>query len=471
MQTLRNTPAQSLQEVYLTLRSEPLTTEDELAAFYRAEMNAVRGGDKVQRLAKGLNQAHGITHFKAFFMGHQGVGKSTELSRLSVQMASKFRVIRFSAIDNLDPNNFRSLDLVLTMMIDITERISQSVEEGGVGRTPSKARLQEIWDWFATEKDIYAYEVATALAVEGGGGVKEDSLWNKVSSLFLQVKGSIKFAGNRKKEIIEYQINRLPSLLKIANHLLDDCNELLKEATGQEWLFIGEDFDKPGIPKDLIEDLFINRSNVFRELRCHMIFTLPLNLFYSSKATDLPFTLDRSFVLPDTPIFNQDHTANPAGRTAVADVLTARMSPNLFEKNQMESLIIASGGNLRDLFSLVNYATDTAELRGATKIADVDTETAVVNLRSAYQRRLGQSPYDVDTVKYADKAKKLLTIYNGDETAQIVDAVMYSLLSSKAVQEFNGKRWFGVHPLVVDILVSQKEIPKPKKGGVPGGTE
>ncbi len=471
MQNLRNTPALSLQEVYLTLRSEPLTTEAELAAFYRAEMNAVRGGDKVQRLARGLNQAHGITYFKAFFMGHQGVGKSTELSRLTVQMANKFRVVRFSAIDNLDPNNFRSLDLVLTMMIDITERIKQPVAAGGAGRTPSAARLQEIWDWFAAEKEVYAYEVSRALTVEGGGGAKEDSLWHKVSNLFLQVKGSIKFAGSRKKETIEYQISRLPSLLRIANHLLDDCNEILKETTGHEWLFVGEDFDKPGIPKDLIEDLFINRANVFRELRCHMIFTLPLNLFYSGKATNLPFTLDRSFVLPDTPVFNQDHTANSVGRKAVEDVLTARMSPDLFEQGQMECLIIASGGNLRDLFSLVNYAADTAELRGASKIDASDAESAVVNLRSSYQRRLGQSPYDMDDVKYDDKAQKLLTIYSGDETAQIADAVMYSLLAAKAVQEFNGKRWFGVHPLVVDILADQKVIARSNAGDVPGGTK
>ncbi len=309
------------------------------------------------------------------------------------------------------------------------------------------------------------------MAIEGGGGVKEDSLWHKVSNLFLQVKGSIKFAGSRKKETIEYQISRLPSLLRIANHLLDDCNEILKEATGHEWLFVGEDFDKPGIPKDLIEDLFINRANVFRELRCHMIFTLPLNLFYSGKATNLPFTLDRSFVLPDTPVFNQDHTANPVGRKAVEDVLTARMLPTLFEQGQMECLIIASGGNLRDLFSLVNYAADTAELRGATKIDTTDAESAVVNLRSSYQRRLGQSPYDMDEVKYDDKAQKLLTIYSGDETAQIADAVMYSLLAAKAVQEFNGKRWFGVHPLVVDILADQKVIARSNTGGVPGGTK
>jgi hypothetical protein len=467
----RTTPAQSISEVYLTLRSDPLTTEAELAAFYREEMNAVRGGDKVQRLAKGLNQAHGITYFKAFFMGHQGVGKSTELSRLRVQMADKFRVIRFSAIDNLDPGNFRSFDLVLTMMIDITERMSWPVEDGGAGKTPPEERLKEVWDWFNTEKNTYEQEIATTLSIEGGAGMKEESLWGKVIGLFAQLKGSIKFAGNRKKEIVEYQLNRLPSLMKIANRLLDDCNQILRETTGHEWLFIGEDFDKPGIPRHLIEDLFINYANIFRDLRSHVIFTLPLNLFYSSKATALPFTTDRSFVLPDTPVFNQDHSINPTGRAALEDVLKARMSLDLFDQDQMKRLIIASGGNLRDLFSLVNDAADTADLRGASTIGASDASAAIINLRSNYQRRLGQSPYDAETITYEDKAKKLLTIYTGNEKAQMADAVMYSLLEAKAVQEFNGQRWFGVHPLVVDILVKQKEILRPDTGDVPGGTE
>jgi hypothetical protein len=123
------------------------------------------------------------------------------------------------------------------------------------------------------------------------------------------------------------------------------------------------------------------------------------------------------------------------------------------------------------LFSLVNDAADTADLRGVNTIGASDAAAAIINLRSNYQRRLGQSPYDAETITYEDKAQKLLTIYNGNEKAQMADAVMYSLLEAKAVQEFNGQRWFGVHPLVVDILVKQKEIPRPETGGVPGGTE
>ncbi len=467
----RTTPAQSIAEVYLTLRSDPLTTEAELKAFYRQEINAVRGGDKVRRLEQGLKRAYGVTYFKSFFMGHQGVGKSTELSRLAVGITEKFRIIRFSAIDNLDPRNFKSLDIILTMMADVAEQTSLPTAEGGAGTAPPEARLREIWDWFATEKDTREQATSAAINIEGGAGIKADSLWGKILGLFATLKSEMKFVSNRKKEVIDYRFNRLPDLVEIANRLLDDCNDLLKKATGHEWLFIGEDFDKPGIPSPVVEDLFINYADVFRKLRVHMIFSLPISLYYSGKAVELPFAGDQSFILPDTPMFYQDHTPNPQGRMALVDVLTARMLPDLFDPDQMSRLIVASGGNLRDLFALVSYAADTADLRAAKTIGINDADSAINNLRSDYERRLGQSPYDSEEIVYQDKADRLVKIYHGEQDAQVADPVVYSLLRSRAVQEFNGTRWFGVHPLVVDILVKQKEIPRPETGGVPGGSE
>jgi hypothetical protein len=115
-----------------------LITEAELLAFYRPEVNAVRGGDKVKRLEQGLKRAYGITHFKAFFMGHQGVGKSTEISRLVAEITQKFRIIRFSAINNLDPRNFKSLDIVLTMMADVAEQTSKPIDQGVLGKLLQK---------------------------------------------------------------------------------------------------------------------------------------------------------------------------------------------------------------------------------------------------------------------------------------------------------------------------------------------
>jgi hypothetical protein len=467
MNPIPTTPAQSLEEIYLTTQPGPLTTEAEIQAFYRDEINAVRGGDRVQRLRLGLIRAHrDRTYFKALFMGHQGSGKSTELSRLVNQITQQFQVLRFSAATTIDPVNFKSLDVIISMMIDVAEQTFARINQA-----PPDYRLREILEWFSVEKIIQTEERSATTSIEGGASIKKDSLWNQVLGLFVNLRGEIKFASNRKKEVIEYRITRINSLIEIFNKLLDDCNDLLRTARKQEWLFIGEDFDRSGIPNDRIEELFINQASIFRDLRTHLIFSLPISLYYSSKAPQLPFADDQSIVLPDTPVFHQDHRPNIEGRAALLAVLTSRIKPELFEDRQIDRLIVASGGNLRDLFSLVNRAADSSQIRSAQTVGESDVTEAIINLRSAYQGRLGQSPYDSDKVTYPDKAERLLKIYNGDPTARITNDVVYSLLRSRAVQEFNGERWFGVHPLVVDILVKQGKIPQSSTGGVPGGTE
>jgi hypothetical protein len=469
---LQTTPAQTLEEVYRTLQPSPLVSKTELDAFYRDEINAVRGGDRMKRMQVGLQQAHrDQLFFKAFFMGHQGVGKSTELSRLLEQVQGQFCAIRFSALSTLNPTSFQPLDVVLAMMADVAEQTSLPIDQGGAGQQPPEARLREIWEWFATEKNITEQSQASALSIEAGSGIKADSPWGMVLGLFATLKGEMKFAVNRKQEVIDYRLSRLDVLIKVANRLLDDCNEMLRSETGKEWIFVGEDFDRGGIPTDRLENLFLTYANIFRDLRTHLVFSLPINLYYSSKAAQLPFPSDQSFVLPDTAVFQRDKTPNQKGRDALAAVLSARMNPSLFAPQQMVRLIVASGGNLRNLFELVNYATVTAIIRSGDKIEQGDADDSILNLRSEYERRLGESPYDTEKVTYPEKAERLMQVYDGGYDAEISDAVIHSLLSARAVQEFNGQRWFGVHPLVVDILVKQKKIARPANSPVPGGLE
>ena len=115
---------------------------------------------------------------------------------------------------------------------------------------------------------------------------------------------------------------------------------------------------------------------------------------------------------------------------------------------------------------MVTQAADNALLRQppGKKIDRPDADSAIDSLRIEYTRRLGDSPYDKDQIAYEDKAKRLVAIYNSDPNAAIPDAVLHSLLRARAVQEFNGKGWFGVHPLVVDILKSQNR-PLPSAAG------
>src|SRR5438132_1483051 len=75
---LQLTRAQTLEQIARTLSPEPLEDAAELNAFYRPDLNTVRGSDLVSEMKIVLKNSFGAIPFKAFLMGHSGVGKSTE---------------------------------------------------------------------------------------------------------------------------------------------------------------------------------------------------------------------------------------------------------------------------------------------------------------------------------------------------------------------------------------------------------
>jgi hypothetical protein len=154
------------------------------------------------------------------------------------------------------------------------------------------------------------------------------------------------------------------------------------------------------------------------------------------------------------------------------------MNVALFAERQDERLIIASGGNLRDLFGLIVEAGTVAELRGGEprQITAPDTDRAINELRREYRDHLGENAFDLQQIKLDEKLMKLSAIYRGQPKADVRDPILYSLLHARAVQEFNGKGWFGVHPLIVDFLATLNdllELEKVREPGtrqLPGGT-
>ena len=174
-------------------------------------------------------------------------------------------------------------------------------------------------------------------------------------------------------------------------------------------------------------------------------------------------------MIHDTPVYDQRHVPHEDGRAAAQSVLTARVAPALFADGQMTRLIVASGGNLRDLFAMVADAGEGARLSNppSTIIGPEDARLAINKMRMDYRRRLGQSPYDALQIPYSEKSARLLAVYNAVPDCNIPDAVLYSLLRGRALQEFNGDGWCGVHPLVVDILKEGQHL-KPED---PGGTD
>ena len=458
-------PATDLDHLYRTLRPEPLIDAEEFRRYYRGQVNEVRGDDTVARLSLKLQQAFRTLSFKAFLMGHPGVGKSTEVSRLLDRVKAQHVGVRLSIATELNPASFKVFDVLLLMLVRLAEEADrmQAVPLEGV---LSEHLVSGIEQWFGTEQVKKSRTETTALGVEAGAGVKGDSLWAGLFGIFASAKAEMKYAADRTTATVAYRLQRLPDLVDLCNRLIDVCSQTMLKKTGQEWLLVVEDLDKTGISPEQLQELFIQYGTVFQNLRVNMIFTIPVWLAYSPEASRLPF---ERHMIHDTPVYDRKHGSHENGRAAVQAVLEARVSPSLFAEGQMTRLIVASGGNLRDLFALVLDAGEGARARNptATEIGPDDAQAAINKMRREYRMKLGQSPYDAHPIPYAEKSARLLAVYGGVSDSDIPDPVLYSLLRGRAIQEFNGDGWFGVHPLVVDILKEQKHL-EPQD---PGGTD
>ena len=108
--------ATDLDDLHRTLRPDPLINLDEFRQYYRGDVNKVRGKDTVARLSLKLQQSFRTSPFKSFLMGHPGVGKSTELTRLLERVKEQHVGVRLSIANELNPASFKIFDVLLLML-------------------------------------------------------------------------------------------------------------------------------------------------------------------------------------------------------------------------------------------------------------------------------------------------------------------------------------------------------------------
>jgi len=458
-------PATTLAQMYRTLSPAPLVGRDALKAFYRPELNEVRGKDEAKRLKLRLDRTDG-PYFHAFLVGQQGAGKSTEISRFVEMIDKDYRVLRLSVVNELNAQTFQPMDVLLLIVFQLAQAVEKLNKETPDRITLPPALLAELLRFFAVEAVSTQSVDSKEAEASAEASVGFPQLWQSFLGLTVKAGGKLKVGYQQETKLVQYRFQMLSTLANLANRFVDECNALLKRFENKQWLVVLEDSDRPGLSGEGLRTVLVGHGELLDKLPLNLLVTIPAWLLYSADAERLPFRQCGQFVLTDTPVFDKQHAANEAGRKALEAVLFARVKRGLFVGRAAELLIVACGGNVRELFAMSLEAADRAALADREVIEEEDVWKAIRQARANYLNRLGSSQEDSDSVPYATLREKLLAVYAMKAECDVRDPALNRLLQTRAILHFNNDYWYGVHPLVVDILKAQGHLEADAPGGV-----
>ena len=374
------------------------------------------------------------------FTGHRGSGKSTELLRLQARLENAgYVVLFFEADDDLDVNDLQYADLLLT----IARHVIGDLSEQGIRLREDL--LREVEGWFSETLYTEAKwrDVERELAAEAALGIGLPEQFPLVAKLLARVTGQIK-TGKAVRSEIRLQLDpQISQLMANLNLMLKDANAKILKRGGKGLVLIIDSLDRV-VYRDLGDGrtthtaLYVEHGEQLCGLDCHVVYTVPISLLYSSRATVVEQIFERIRVLPMIKTHDRDDQPFDEGLSYLRRILDARLDlDTLFAPAAVTFLCEHSGGHPRDLIRMVRQACIYAPENVLRPITLAAVERAFAQLVATYGRMIPEAHYPLLAGVHLAK-----TIRN--------DADHELMLYNLSVLEYvNGQPpWHDVHPAV-----------------------
>ncbi len=387
------------------------------------------------------------------YAGHRGAGKSTELLRLQKYLdENKCFVIYFAANEeDIDPEDTQYTDILLAA----TKNILSALQD----KTDSKAVLNWLHERWEDLRDL----LQTNISLEELSIEKEIPLFAKITTKMRTQPGE--------REKIRELINpHTTTLTKALNEFIQDAKDkVLSEPKYNKLVLIIDNLDRivPIIKPDgrsNHDQIFIDRNEQLKDLDCHLVYTVPISLIYSNRASSLADIYGTSQVLPMIMVQTPENEPYQRGINKVIELLQKRLSEidpgrsiiNIFEDRQsLEMLCLMSGGHVRNLLLLMKEGIKYTTTLPISKRA---LQRSFSELRSTYKHTIVHNEWEA-----------LAKVHQSKE---IVNNQLYrGLLFKRCVLEYRyieaeggSKVWYDIHPLIKGI----KEFQDAYKESYPG---
>jgi len=420
--------AGDLKEIYHLFNPNKALQNDDLENYYvEIDQNETNIEELKTRLELSLETNEPV---KLLFTGHRGSGKTTALNRLvsylNREMEDKFFIVHFSVLDLLDNNDINYTDVLFSIL---TKIIGKCQDEDCNISPPLMERTKK-WGKSITKMEVHEDKL------EGGAGFS-------LPVYFVELLARMKSETTTRQEIREEIQPRVSELINLINDIIAEIERSRKQV-----LVIIDNLEKCDSEKAL--NLFYCHSTQLTQPMCKIIYTFPISLRSSEKFTQIKMNFSDDIMYPNIKVREKDESIaqEPAGRTFMKQIVTKRVSLDLFTPEALEYIIDMSGGVIREYIRIIRDSAVRAITRKKTLI-DKDIVVEVINgLKNSYQAQLSDEDYEV-----------LLKIYKTKEIKR--DEKLVGLLHNLSVLEYkNGRSWCDLNPIVRSILEEKNLLPK-----------
>ncbi len=392
------------------------------------------------------------------YSGHRGVGKSTELLRLREYLeAENFFVVYFAADEqDIEPQDAEYADILFACTRHLVEDIKLE-------------NHNPLLDWMKERWESLRELALTEVSFEGL------SLESQISQ-FAKITANLKAVPDKRREM-RHKINaNTPSLVEALNDFIEVAKTTLPTDRNQGIVVVVDNLDrivevKTADKPSNYDEIYLNRSEMLRGLACHVIYTVPIAMVYSERATRLEDNYDKPDVLPMIMVQNPDGSVNQAGLAKLRELICRRIqlvepklvqtlegavagvkTPPVFDSPEtLERLCLMSGGHVRILMQLIQKAIDWTDTLPITAQA---AKRAIEETRDTYRLTIQEHQWEI------------LANVCHQKRAESNEPHM-RLLLSRCLLEYRYsdeqgtlQTWHNVHPLIEGFKSFQEALAK-----------
>lgn len=363
---------------------------------------------------------------KVLFIGHRGSGKTTELNKLTTEIADRFTPVGFSVMSVIGRTTPEYEDLMLAISTQVIRTCLQNNLLNRPLADPIRRGWEDLRDWWQ--------QVVAGL--EFRPTPSETGIYGEVSTLLGQVEVGVR-QSSVTRDAIKYQINQqMPELIQRLNWVIEQA-----EGDGsRRLLIVVEDLDK--IDLKSATDIFRDHAPTITAPNATMIFTFPLALRHSDHYNTVRLSFPAVHFLPNLATHHADGTPYVEALEALKRLVRLRMEERLIDGDALDLLIHSNGGIPVWLVSLMRSAVLYALERDAQaeKIILIDAQRAVQELRREGLASLTR--HDLEVLRARHRDRQLTN--DGDEQRL--------LYNGSLIEYFNDSQWCDAHPALWSLL-------------------